>query len=749
MAKISIIIPTYNAEQYIDNCIASWINQSLSDIEIIVVDDASTDSTPDILRKWKEKDSRVIVLTNTTKKSAYTARKVGVETAKGKYILFSEANGKAVDFTCKLLYKEMEKRKVDILHYNAKIIKESNNLDDDIRNLEDIIKPYKRSIKGENVFLGCFYYGQYKWNLWNKIFSAEVCKRLSEIQEENISEADEALTFFYLAYNANSYQYLLGNNLYNYIYDSTTKKKKGLDYFLQKCSCYSYTVHLMENFALSHNLSANYNAAINNYKKELIDECVHWLLNLLLDEEKRDGFDIIMDNWPHHDVIANLADRKIDKYYLAKHFIGAKAIKFQPQKINTIAAYYHSIGIGGAERVLCTLCKIWLEMGYHVIVVTDVRNKGYEFELPAKMERVVLSDYYNPTLTGYKERGKILYSIIKEKKIDILVYHDWMKDSMLWDELIIKSAGTAFVAHCHNTFTLDFHAPRMGLSNFVAPYLLADAVVTLDETDKTFWSNFNANVFTVFNPFTYNFEEWIQSECNGLDILWLARIMPEKRPFDTLLIMKEVLKTVPDAKLHIVGSSARPKYEKKLKKTISKMKLEKNVILYGAQTDVMFFYQKATLFLMTSEFEGFALTLQESMLSGLPVVMYDLPYLTLTRNNPSIISVEQENYAAASNAIIDLILDAKKRKTLGLLARKYIEQYKDYDFKSVWQIIFESVLVDHEFEVLKEQRDMMETLVTNQDYGFRKTKEATIYAHRKAIKFALLFIKFKNFLFKY
>ena len=59
MPKISILIPAYNVENYIDECLESVLNQSLSDIEIICVDDASTDDTLSILRNYEEKDKRV------------------------------------------------------------------------------------------------------------------------------------------------------------------------------------------------------------------------------------------------------------------------------------------------------------------------------------------------------------------------------------------------------------------------------------------------------------------------------------------------------------------------------------------------------------------------------------------------------------------------------------------------------------------------------------------------------------------
>lgn len=60
IGKISIIVPVFNVEKYIDNCIRSLVNQSYMNIEIILVDDCSTDNSYNICLKWAEKDSRII-----------------------------------------------------------------------------------------------------------------------------------------------------------------------------------------------------------------------------------------------------------------------------------------------------------------------------------------------------------------------------------------------------------------------------------------------------------------------------------------------------------------------------------------------------------------------------------------------------------------------------------------------------------------------------------------------------------------
>jgi len=89
--KVTIIIPVYNAEQYIDECMESILNQTLNDIEIICVDDGSTDRTFDKLLKWSKKDERIRVICQVNRGSGF-ARNQAMKMATGQYIMFMDAD---------------------------------------------------------------------------------------------------------------------------------------------------------------------------------------------------------------------------------------------------------------------------------------------------------------------------------------------------------------------------------------------------------------------------------------------------------------------------------------------------------------------------------------------------------------------------------------------------------------------------------------------------------------------------------
>lgn len=91
--KISIVIPCYNVEKYVEKCIKSIMNQTYSDLEVIVIDDKSTDGTYDVLLKLKkEYNDRFILLQNEKNGGLAYTRNFGVKKATGKYIGFIDSD---------------------------------------------------------------------------------------------------------------------------------------------------------------------------------------------------------------------------------------------------------------------------------------------------------------------------------------------------------------------------------------------------------------------------------------------------------------------------------------------------------------------------------------------------------------------------------------------------------------------------------------------------------------------------------
>ena len=122
---ISVIIPVYNAEKYISYCVDSVLKQSYKELELILVDDGSTDSSPELCDNYAERDNRVHVV-HKRNGGVSQARNVGIEHATGEYIMFVDNDDILSHNALKTYASMVTKYGVDIIQ--GKIVSETIGL---------------------------------------------------------------------------------------------------------------------------------------------------------------------------------------------------------------------------------------------------------------------------------------------------------------------------------------------------------------------------------------------------------------------------------------------------------------------------------------------------------------------------------------------------------------------------------------------------------------------------------------------
>ena len=110
MPKISIILPCYNAGEYLHRSIPNCLHQTLKDIEIICVNDGSTDNTAEILQEYANKDNRIKIITQENQ-GKLVARKRGIEHASGEYCMFLDQDDFYELCACQELYQWIEQQR--------------------------------------------------------------------------------------------------------------------------------------------------------------------------------------------------------------------------------------------------------------------------------------------------------------------------------------------------------------------------------------------------------------------------------------------------------------------------------------------------------------------------------------------------------------------------------------------------------------------------------------------------------------
>lgn len=189
--KVSIIMPVYNVEKYLPECLDSLVNQTMRNIEIICVDDQSTDDSYNILKKYAKKDKRIKVYQQ-NHEGAGTARNLGLQYAKGEYLLFLDSDDWFAPSLCELAYGRAKERDAQIVLFAAQ---RKNMQTEEVEKMgwvlktSDVPKGKTFSAKDcrENIF-------QITSNCpWSKLFQTKFVRE-HNLQFQNTKHAND--TFF-------------------------------------------------------------------------------------------------------------------------------------------------------------------------------------------------------------------------------------------------------------------------------------------------------------------------------------------------------------------------------------------------------------------------------------------------------------------------------------------------------------------------------------------------------------------------
>lgn len=187
MPKISIIVPVYNVEKYLEKCIESILNQSFTDFELILVDDGSTDNSGNICDTYKNKDNRVVVIHKENGGLSY-ARNKGIDISGGDYIGFVDSDDFINKEMYKILYENIILNQADISICKEKKFYEEDNIE--LNNTEnevvvDVLNSSEVLRKLDNIRTRFVY-------SWNKLYKKELFEKIR--YPENMIYEDEWLS---------------------------------------------------------------------------------------------------------------------------------------------------------------------------------------------------------------------------------------------------------------------------------------------------------------------------------------------------------------------------------------------------------------------------------------------------------------------------------------------------------------------------------------------------------------------------
>lgn len=704
MAKVSVLVAAYNVEAYIEACMKSVMGQSMQDIEIIVVDDGSTDGTAAKIQALAKEDTRIQLVMHTENRSLMQARKTAFQHSSGAYMMYVDGDDLLAPDACEKAYQAITTEKTDLLQFGTDIF------------AQDAVRD-QQAVQAQKQTIGCIPHrveshqscgllsvkdkaGRIPMNVWNKIYRREIIEKINEnLPDDYINMAEDKIFSFFAQYYSHSYA-SIPDELYRYRVGtgmSTTSalSRSKIDGLTKMYALYNY----LRDWVEKQNEMAQCGSFLAHLEESWLgDIAVNFLCSC--QPQDWDCFVQQMDRYcPRETFLAALFDVVYGKQAADASALAEACTVFdylQPKtKAKTIGAFYGRLRSGGIENVMCKLADIWARNGYNVVLFTGEEPQEDDYSLNPAVQRVVLPTLQQRNLESFRERVNLWKQYLTQYGVDILVYHAWQDPMMLPDAIAVKNAGVPLVMHTHGLFCVNYINPEMQYvyNNMMLDryYQYADMIVALSETDQAWWKSCGLRCVKTMNPTGLTLDV-SPARLSGKNIVFVGRISPEKQILDALDIFARVQAKVPDATLTIVGGMDDADYAEQVNSFIAEKHLSDSVILAGYHKEVLPFYQQAAVALCTSRFEGQSLAISEELICGLPLVTYELPNSDFIRAGKGMCVVRQKDVQGAADALVQLLTDDALRIEMGRAARASAEAAFGVDLAQHWDAIFQETL---------------------------------------------------------
>ena len=227
MDLVSIIVPVYNSDKYINRCLDSILNQTYKNIEVIIIDDGSTDNSLAICKKYADLNEN-IKLVSKKNEGVSQARNTGIDIASGEWIIFLDSDDWIECNTLRDAISLTSKRKYDTICWNYKKLIDNKFIN--CNKIDEIILDSKKNIISilysiiESSYYNDNYYGEYIRAPWAKMLNTKIIKDNNIRFDEKLRIGEDAIFLMEYFINATNVKFI---NAYNNIYRITSTSAVG------------------------------------------------------------------------------------------------------------------------------------------------------------------------------------------------------------------------------------------------------------------------------------------------------------------------------------------------------------------------------------------------------------------------------------------------------------------------------------------------------------------------------------------
>ncbi len=505
---MTVVVLAYNVERYLEETLDSICSQTLEDIEIIIVDDASTDGTSRIALTYAERDVRIRVITHKENKKCLAAHTSGIKIAHGKYCTVVAGDDRLAPETCTLCLESFLAQDCDIVHFGFNPFPNEGAVlsEEDRQSILAFMQPNMENIiQGKNIGTSCFVEEKISWNIAGKFIKTDLLKKATGYLDElALNFAEDCYIFYYVCHLAETYIGLPDTDFYEYRIGSGISQNKRLDIERFDQACQSNSIFIsMENFIKQHNLESSeeatwFKAAHDRVYNDLLERFNGYVLQ----GQGSQAFGIFTEYWPQDETIARMAETQ----WIPTETLACEMAKFYGNEKNSasdsqnVAIICDKNIIEDQKELLIPFLAKLKEVGIGrtlFLVEDDFDDEADLLLIDDDIACIRLPFFGNNECLSWVDRIKSIQGQIVERKIDIVVSLCSCRPLFLWDILAVRLVGASFVAIKKEItpFPTDWPSFTYLHQRFEEPFALMNANgIACMSSVANFWSCFCRNV---------------------------------------------------------------------------------------------------------------------------------------------------------------------------------------------------------------------------------------------------------------
>lgn len=152
MPQLSIVIPAFNNSRYLPDCVHSVTHQHFRDVEVIIVDDCSTDDTYEVTSQLEHEDSRVRLIQHDKNSGTLASRKTGVLASQGQFVMLMDQDDELADGALQKLIDFGNANPADIYHFGVQVVAANKSAQDAAAGMTSFLTPCARTLHDADIF---------------------------------------------------------------------------------------------------------------------------------------------------------------------------------------------------------------------------------------------------------------------------------------------------------------------------------------------------------------------------------------------------------------------------------------------------------------------------------------------------------------------------------------------------------------------------------------------------------------------